>query len=93
MAEGVLKCKTDAGGYRHYILTEDCREIELHCGCALAVKLGAWIEGSFKPEGWLKGRYEADLCWPAPKAFLYFQASPQIELCCLIPEGVEVKTK
>lgn len=99
MREGILRLKRDAGGYRHYIETASGEQVELHCGCRLAVQLAKMKyldrysdEILYEPAGWLQGRYEASLYDDSPKAYLYFSVYPGQELVCVLPEGIKART-
>ncbi|OIQ07844.1 hypothetical protein MOOR_25700 [Moorella thermoacetica] len=99
MREGILRLKRDAGGYRHYIETASGEQVELHCGCRLAVQMAKMKyldrysdEILYEPAGWLQGRYEASLYDDNPKAYLYFSVYPGQELACVLPEGIKART-
>lgn len=95
--EGILRLKEEGSGYRHYILCDDGVEDNIHCGEALEVLLGEWVEegGSetLRPKTWLKGRYEADLCSDKPVAYFYMGIVYPLgeDLMCRLPEGARVR--
>lgn len=95
--EGILKLKQNDNGNRHYIELPNGKHDDIYCGEVLEVQMCKWVEvrngEELRPEQWMQGRYEADLCCDNPKAFLYigyFYPSGD-GMRCLLPLGTKVR--
>lgn len=94
---GLLKLKTDSGGYRHYVEAAKGKHIDIRCGESIEVQLGKYVERGQEdvlvPEQWLPGRYEAYL-GPNTEAYLYLRLYPSGQAVKLhLPLGTLVRVK
>lgn len=95
--EGTLQLKETAGGWRHYILLDNGRHYDLHCGNSLEVQLGEWVSSGeseyFQAKNWMQGRYEVKLISDKPKAHLYigYAAPAGQSVYIVLPIGVKAR--